>query len=156
MGNPLMRARLAAAALLIAMRPRLAAPASPGQARLAADVPLAEAEAANARNECCPRPRGPSSAAQASDDEAIAEQASRYAYENHQLNETLLAAKRWLEINPSSEQARRYAGVAALGLHRSTKRRPSSRSWSPLPIRESGRRLCRRCRWLWAAGAGRH
>ena len=119
MWKPLMRARLAAAALLTAM-PALAwaAPAAPAQAGPAAATLLAEAEAANARNDLPAAAKAMRLAAQASDDEAIAEQASSYAYENHQLNETLLAAQRWLEINPSSEQARRYAGVAALGLHR--------------------------------------
>ena len=32
--------------------------------------------------------------------------------------EAALAAERWLELNPTSEQARRYAGLAALKLHR--------------------------------------
>ncbi len=32
--------------------------------------------------------------------------------------ETALAAERWLVLNPTSEQARRFAGVAALELHR--------------------------------------
>ena len=35
-----------------------------------------------------------------------------------QLQETARAAERWLELNPTSEQARRHAGVAALQLHR--------------------------------------
>jgi tetratricopeptide (TPR) repeat protein len=57
-------------------------------------------------------------AAVASDDERIAEQATRVAYDNHQLREAALAADRWLAINPTSEQAHRYAGMSALRLHR--------------------------------------
>jgi tetratricopeptide (TPR) repeat protein len=38
------------------------------------------------------------------------------------LHEAALAADRWLALNPTSEQARRYAGVAALELHRPTGR----------------------------------
>ena len=57
-------------------------------------------------------------AAERSDDERIAEQATRVAYDNVQLRESVAAADRWLQLNPTSEQARRYAGVAALQLHR--------------------------------------
>jgi tetratricopeptide (TPR) repeat protein len=119
MWKPLMRARVAAVALLIAT-PALgwAAPAAPAQAGPATDALLAEAEAAMSRNDLPAAAKSLRLAAQASDDEAVAERAAGYAYENHQLNETLLAAQRWLELNPSSEQARRYAGVAALGLRR--------------------------------------
>ena len=57
-------------------------------------------------------------AAQRSDDETVAEQATRTAFDHHQLREAALAADRWLELNPTSENARRYAGIAALKLHR--------------------------------------
>ncbi len=57
-------------------------------------------------------------AAEASDDEAVAEQATRVAFDHFQLREAAVAADRWLALNPTSEQARRYAGVAALELHR--------------------------------------
>jgi tetratricopeptide (TPR) repeat protein len=57
-------------------------------------------------------------AAEASDDESIAEQATRVAFDNFQLQETARSADRWLALNPTSEQAHRYAGVAALRLHR--------------------------------------
>jgi tetratricopeptide (TPR) repeat protein len=57
-------------------------------------------------------------AAQRSDDETIAEQATRMAFDHHQLREATRAAERWLQLNPTSENARRYAGVAALKLHR--------------------------------------
>jgi hypothetical protein len=56
-------------------------------------------------------------AAEASDDETVAEQATRVAFDNFQMRETARAADRWLQINPTSEQAHRYAGVAALRLH---------------------------------------
>jgi tetratricopeptide (TPR) repeat protein len=57
-------------------------------------------------------------AAEHSNDERIAEQATRIAYDNQQQREAFAAAERWLELNPTSEEARRYAGVAALQLHR--------------------------------------
>ena len=57
-------------------------------------------------------------AAQRSDDEAVAEQATRAAFDHTQLQEAGLAAARWLELNPTSENAHRYAGIVALKLHR--------------------------------------
>jgi tetratricopeptide (TPR) repeat protein len=57
-------------------------------------------------------------AAQGSDDEAVAEQATRAAFDHTQLREAGLAADRWLELNPTSENAHRYAGIVALKLHR--------------------------------------
>jgi len=57
-------------------------------------------------------------AAQRSDDEAVAEQATRAAFDHTQLREAGLAADRWLELNPTSENAHRYAGIVALKLHR--------------------------------------
>ncbi|MDH5227326.1 MAG: tetratricopeptide repeat protein, partial [Gammaproteobacteria bacterium] len=56
--------------------------------------------------------------AQRSDDEAVAEQATRAAFDHTQLREAGLAAARWLELNPTSENAHRYAGIVALKLHR--------------------------------------
>ena len=56
--------------------------------------------------------------AQGSDDEAVAEQATRAAFDHTQLREAGLAAARWLELNPTSENAHRYAGIVALKLHR--------------------------------------
>ena len=40
------------------------------------------------------------------------------AFDHYQMREAALAAERWLALNPTSEQARRYGGVAALELHR--------------------------------------
>ena len=79
---------------------------------------LADADAALERNELPEAARSYRLAAQASDDEAVAEQATRVAFEHAQYREALLAAERWLAINPTSEQARRHAGIAALELHR--------------------------------------
>lgn len=87
--------------------------AEPGSAEL-----VAQADAALARGDLPAAARAYRLAAEASDDEAVAEQASRVAFDNFQLSEALRSAERWLEINPSSEQAQRYAGVAALSLHR--------------------------------------
>jgi tetratricopeptide (TPR) repeat protein len=79
---------------------------------------LADADAALERNELPEAARAYRRAAEASEDEAVAEQAAGMAFENSQFNEALLSAQRWLVLNPSSEQARRHAGVAALELHR--------------------------------------
>jgi tetratricopeptide (TPR) repeat protein len=79
---------------------------------------LADADAALERDDYPQAARLYREAAQRSDDEAIAEQATRAAFEHHQLKEASLAARRWLEINPTSENAHRYAGLAALRLHR--------------------------------------
>jgi tetratricopeptide (TPR) repeat protein len=79
---------------------------------------LAQGDAALARGDLPAAARSYRLAAEASDDEEVAEQASRLAFDNYQLSDALLAAQRWLAINPSSEQAERYAGVSALALHR--------------------------------------
>jgi tetratricopeptide (TPR) repeat protein len=79
---------------------------------------LADGDAALERNELPEAARAYRRAAEASEDEAIAEQATRTAFEHFQMAEAALAAGRWLTLNPTSEQARRYAGVTALELHR--------------------------------------
>jgi tetratricopeptide (TPR) repeat protein len=79
---------------------------------------LAEGDAALGRGELPAAARAYRLAAEASEDEAVAEQATRVAYDNFQFQEAALAADRWLALNPTSEQAHRYAGVAALELHR--------------------------------------
>jgi tetratricopeptide (TPR) repeat protein len=79
---------------------------------------LAEGAAAVERGDLTAAGRAYRLAAEASDDEAVAEQATRATFDNYQLSDALLSAERWLKINPSSEQAARYAGVAALSLHR--------------------------------------
>jgi tetratricopeptide (TPR) repeat protein len=57
-------------------------------------------------------------AAELSDDEDVAEQATQIAFEHHQTTEMYRAANRWLELNPTSEEARRFAGFAAIRLYR--------------------------------------
>jgi tetratricopeptide (TPR) repeat protein len=79
---------------------------------------LVEAEAAFDRGEYPAGARMYREAAQRSDDETVAEQATRAAFDHVQLQEAALAARRWLEINPTSENAHRYAGITALKLHR--------------------------------------
>ncbi len=95
-------------------------PAGPGAAvdALPPEARLAEAEAAFGRGEYPAGARLYREAAQRSDDETIAEQATRAAFDHTQLQEAALAAGRWLEINPTSENAHRYAGITALKLHR--------------------------------------
>jgi tetratricopeptide (TPR) repeat protein len=79
---------------------------------------LADGDAALERNELPEAARAYRQAAEASDDESVAEQATRAAFDHFQMREASLAAERWLVLNPTSEEARRYAGVTALELHR--------------------------------------
>ena len=57
-------------------------------------------------------------AAQAANDEELAEQATRVAHEHRQWTVVQAAAERWLELNHTDEEARRYAAFAALHLYR--------------------------------------
>lgn len=57
-------------------------------------------------------------AALASDDEQVAESAARACYDNHQLQAALQSAERWLQINPTNQQARELAALSALKLYR--------------------------------------
>jgi Flp pilus assembly protein TadD len=79
---------------------------------------IAAAEAALQQGRLPAAARAYREAAQRSDDEQVAEQATRMAFDHHQLREAALAAERWLALNPTSENAHRYAGIAALKLHR--------------------------------------
>jgi len=83
-----------------------------------AEILLADGDAALARGDLPGAARAYRRAAQASDDEQVAEQATRNAFGNFQLKEAALSADRWLELNPTSEEARRFAGISALALHR--------------------------------------
>jgi tetratricopeptide (TPR) repeat protein len=56
-------------------------------------------------------------AARESDDPAIAERATRSAYDNLQLARAVDVAKRWLELAPDSEVARRYLATGLLRLY---------------------------------------
>jgi len=98
-------------------------PRADGDAPAAAPVgspesSLEAAEAAFARGDFPAGARLAREAAQRSGDEMVAEQATRAAFDNAQYREAALAAQRWLELNPTSENAHRYAGMAALKLHR--------------------------------------
>jgi len=112
---------LSAVAILAALAACSGLPAGGGAAgdgRRPPEALLADGDAALERNELPEAARAYRQAAEASDDEAIAEQATRTAFDHSQMRETSLAAERWLALNPTSEQARRYAGIAALELHR--------------------------------------
>jgi len=95
-------------------------PAGEGQAGSpsAAGATQSAAEAAFDRGDYPAGARIYRELAQRSDDEAVAEQATRAAFDHTQLREAGLAAARWLELNPTSENAHRYAGIVALKLHR--------------------------------------
>lgn len=56
-------------------------------------------------------------AARQGDDPAVAERATRTAYDNLQLKRAVDAAKRWLELAPDSEVARRYLATGLLRLY---------------------------------------
>ncbi len=56
-------------------------------------------------------------AAARSDDPALAERATRTAYENHQLERAVSAARRWRELAPDSEVARRHLATSLLRLY---------------------------------------
>ncbi len=56
-------------------------------------------------------------AAQGGDDPALAERATRTAYENRQLPLAVASARRWLELAPDSEVARRHLATGLLRLH---------------------------------------
>ncbi|HET7203622.1 MAG TPA: tetratricopeptide repeat protein [Steroidobacteraceae bacterium] len=87
-------------------------------ASLTPEAQLEAAEDALERRDYPAAAQGYREAAQRSDDETVAEQATRVAFDHHQLRQAALAAERWLQLNPTSENARRYAGVVALKLHR--------------------------------------
>jgi tetratricopeptide (TPR) repeat protein len=57
-------------------------------------------------------------AAQAANDQELAEQATRVAHEHRQWTIVQAAAERWLELNHTDEEARRFAAFAALHLYR--------------------------------------
>jgi tetratricopeptide (TPR) repeat protein len=85
---------------------------------LTPEARLEAAEAALQRHDYPAAAKGYREAAQQSDDETLAEQATRVSFDHHQLRQAALAAERWLQLNPTSENARRYAGIIALKLHR--------------------------------------
>lgn len=84
----------------------------------APEAAIAAAESALQAGKLPEAARAYREAAQISEDEQVAEQATRLAFDNHQLREAAAAAERWLVLNPTSENAQRYAGITALKLHR--------------------------------------
>jgi tetratricopeptide (TPR) repeat protein len=56
-------------------------------------------------------------AARASNDPAMAERATRIAFENNQLEATIAGAHRWLELKPGDEVAERHLATALLRRH---------------------------------------
>ena len=56
-------------------------------------------------------------AARGANDESLAEQATRVAYDHHQWSLVLAGAERWLQLNRTNEEARRFAAFAALHLY---------------------------------------
>jgi tetratricopeptide (TPR) repeat protein len=110
---------LAIAGALLALAGCAAGPDTASQEAAATPAGLlAEGDAALERGDLPGAAGAYRRAAELSEDETVAEQATRVAFDNFQMRETARAADRWLTINPTSEQAHRYAGVAALRLHR--------------------------------------
>jgi tetratricopeptide (TPR) repeat protein len=85
-------------------------PADPNALVLGAEVALQ-------RNKYLEASRAYVRAARLAKDESLAEQATRVAYEHHQWSLVLQGAERWLELNHTNEEARRFAGFAALHLY---------------------------------------
>jgi len=75
------------------------------------------AEVALQRNQYLEASRAYVRAAQLANDESLAEQATRVAYEHHQWSLVLAGAERWLELNHTNEEARRFAAFASLHLY---------------------------------------
>ena len=118
---PQMQSRFLATIAAVAALAGCAGMDGAGGAPPAARTPeawLADGDAALERNELPEAARAFRMAAEASDDEAIAEQATRMAFDHDQMREASLAAGRWLALNPTSELAHRYGGLADLELHR--------------------------------------
>jgi tetratricopeptide (TPR) repeat protein len=75
------------------------------------------AERALARAEWPAAARQYACAMRRSDDVSLAERATRTAYDNHQLVNAVAGARRWLELAPDSEVARRYLATGQLRLY---------------------------------------
>jgi tetratricopeptide (TPR) repeat protein len=102
--------------------------ATPGEREAAADEPAAQADDPNAlelgaevalqRGQYLEASRAYVHAAQLAQSEELAERATRIAYEHRQWSLVQTAAERWLQLNETNEEARRFAGFAALHLYR--------------------------------------
>jgi tetratricopeptide (TPR) repeat protein len=76
------------------------------------------AEVALQRGQVLEASRAYVKAAQTATDESLAEQATRVAFEHNQWTLVQAGAERWLELNHTNEEARRFAAFAALHLYR--------------------------------------
>jgi tetratricopeptide (TPR) repeat protein len=92
----------------------------PGEEELPSDPDalVLGAEVALQRGEYLQAARAYVRAARNAKDEELAEQAARIAYEHQQWSLAQAAAERWLELNQTSEEARRLAAFAAVRLYR--------------------------------------
>jgi tetratricopeptide (TPR) repeat protein len=108
-----------AAALLLALTAAPAVPAERGRGCPRGDawsLSIA-AERALERGAWPDAARDYACAARLSSDAAVAERATRTAYDNLQLERAAESARRWLELLPSSEVARRYLATSLLRLY---------------------------------------
>jgi tetratricopeptide (TPR) repeat protein len=110
-----------ASALLVA---GCAAPKSRPDSAATAELPtdpnalILGAEVALQRKQYLDACRAYVRAAELSQDESLAEQATRVAYEYNQWTLVMAAGQRWLTLNPTSEDARRFVGAGALHLYK--------------------------------------
>lgn len=119
------RSRPSALVAAVVLASMLAGCAAPGKSKDAqAELPsdpnalVLGAEMALQRGQYLEASQAYLRAAQASDDEELAEQATRVAHEHRQWSVVQAAAERWLELNHTNEEARRFAAFAALHLYR--------------------------------------
>jgi tetratricopeptide (TPR) repeat protein len=100
--------------------PHQGSPAGDGSDRLPADpnALVLGAEVALQRGQYREAAAAYVRAAQMAKDEELAEQATRVAYEHRQWTLVQAGAERWLELNQTNEEARRFAAFAALQLYR--------------------------------------
>jgi tetratricopeptide (TPR) repeat protein len=96
---------------------------APGSTETGAELPddpnalVLGAEVALQRKQYREAARAYVRAAQLARDETLSEQAAKVAFEHHQWTLVLEAAERWLELNHTNEEARRYAAFASLHLY---------------------------------------
>src|SRR5688572_23811186 len=110
--------RIAAALLLaLAAAPAVAAERGRGCPRGDAWSLSIGAERALERGAWPEAARDYACAARLSTDAAVAERATRTAYDNLQLERAAESARRWLVLQPSSEVARRYLATSLLRLY---------------------------------------
>ncbi len=104
-------------AFLLVLAALPAAAAREGCPRGDADALAVGAEHALVRGDWPEAARRYACAAEASPDAAIAERATRTAWDAFQLERAVEAARRWLELSPTNEVARRYLATGLLRLY---------------------------------------